>query len=107
MDVGPFCHLHRLNLGAILVHRLVQVEGITPKRTTALTGRPSSVPTELPSERQVGAGEWAPYTQAPQHIQAGMCLLWTPACLDTQSDMSVAPAGTSRCFLGIVVLPLR
>lgn len=65
MGVGPLCHFHRpplcLNLEAILVHRLIQAEGNSPKRTTALTGGPSSVMAELPlpekadrqSERQV------------------------------------------------------
>lgn len=65
MGVGPLCHPHRLplclNLDAILVHRLIQAEGKSPKRTTALTGGPSSVMAELPlpekadrqSERQV------------------------------------------------------
>lgn len=72
MGAGPLCHLHSLpaclRLGAILLHCLIQAEGILPKRTTALTGGPSSVLTELPlpekADRQSGeaggsAGEQA------------------------------------------------
>lgn len=114
MGAGPLCHLHCLsvclNLEAILVHRLIQAGGNSPKRTTAPTGGPSSVMAELPlpekadrqSERQVGrqaegkalqgAGDWAPYARASQRIQAGMCPLCKPAGTHSQACQWPQPA---------------
>lgn len=128
MGVGPPCHLHclpvRLSLGAILGHCLVQAEGNSPKRTTAPTGGPSSVLRVLPlpekadmqSERQVdrqanrrrvrrGAGDWALYTQALQHIQTGMCPLREPAGTHSQACQWPQPAQTDVFWVLLFRLP--
>lgn len=109
------CHFYRLcTVRSVLMLRLIQAEGILPKQTTALTGGPSSVQTELLMPEQAGRerGRWmsrrrvrlieeqeaGPCTPGPlSRVQTGMCPLWEPALM--------APAGTSRCFLGIVVPP--
>lgn len=133
MGVGSLHRLHRRlvcpNFRAILVQRLVQAEGNSPKRTTAPTGGPSSVTTELPlpdeadrqTERQVGPQAnrrrvrlrvegnrktGPPNARASQRIQAGMCPLWEPAGTHSQACQWPQPA-PADVFLGIVVLLLR
>ena len=116
MGVGPLCHPHRLpvclNLEAILVHRLIQAGGKSPKRTTAPTCGPSSAAAGLPlpekADRQAvreaggsaGGASGATrsrrpgpvYTQASRRIQAGMCPLCKPAGTHSQACQWPQPA---------------
>ena len=112
---SPSClHQRKKKKKPYWLHRFIQPEGNSLKRATAPTGGPSSVQTELPlpekaarqSGRQVEQ-ETGPCMLRPLCVSRQACVLYSvKASRDTQSGMSVAPAGTSRCFLGIVVPPL-
>lgn len=125
MGIGSLYHLHRLlvcpNFKAILVHPLIQAEGNSPKRTTAPTGGPSSVMTELPlpdkadrqTERQVGpranrrrvrlcmegTGRLGPRTLGPLSASRQACVLSVSQQRHTVRHVS-GPSRLKQMFCG-------